>query len=645
MGIQGLLQLLKPIAKEDHLSSFRSKRVAVDGSILIYRACYSSAFELNQGINTTNYLRFIDKMIHLLKHYQIQVYFVLDGMGIQLKKAEACKNRSQEKEANKKKARELLSIGLTNEARKYFSRAIQIDQKIIENVVDYIDGLGGVNLIVAPYEADAQIAYLYKEKLVDFVITEDSDLLIYGCDNLFTKITDQGKGILVSLEQFHQEINNKSLINDENTSGTTSTEQMTPSKRLSLRISSALEETIKDPICRLFLQMNQDDRIRVCLLAGSDYFGHLKGLGLRKSIDMVAKFKSFDDLLWKIQSDSKFTEGLPEKYKESLEEVYKVFKYQRVFDPIMKKLVTLNPLPNDWKDSSNSTIGLEFENAQEWARGELDFRYQTKREKKRITREEIMGERKSYNFKREVSPFKGKEQTSQKAKRSQDEHEQSPWTKAKQNSLGRKPKKGEADIMSLSKKPQEIRNEENLDELFPEIAQVEFSNNGHEAIGIEELTDDEPIVKPEDHFGFLYEDSWTPTQENLNKQNSLLKTALDQKEKENKKVLVVDPAKNRKKGEFIDCLSGFSPLKQPKTPEKKGSLKTRSPSEASPLPLGSQRNRNNGEKQRSQSPIKDRKTETGPKGPKSLKGPEGTKEEKEICRFGGKRVKRNFFES
>lgn len=39
----------------------------------------------------------------------------------------------------------------------------------------------GVECIVAPYEADAQLAYLSREGIVDLVITEDSDLLVFGC--------------------------------------------------------------------------------------------------------------------------------------------------------------------------------------------------------------------------------------------------------------------------------------------------------------------------------------------------------------------------------------------------------------------------------------------------------------------------------
>lgn len=38
-----------------------------------------------------------------------------------------------------------------------------------------------VEFIVAPYEADAQLAYLIRSGAVDVVITEDSDCLPYGC--------------------------------------------------------------------------------------------------------------------------------------------------------------------------------------------------------------------------------------------------------------------------------------------------------------------------------------------------------------------------------------------------------------------------------------------------------------------------------
>merc|ERR1719478_235990 len=47
---------------------------------------------------------------------------------------------------------------------------------------------------VAPFEADAQLAYLCRVGWVHAVITEDSDLLAYGCPNTIFKMDRNGNG-------------------------------------------------------------------------------------------------------------------------------------------------------------------------------------------------------------------------------------------------------------------------------------------------------------------------------------------------------------------------------------------------------------------------------------------------------------------
>jgi len=49
-----------------------------------------------------------------------------------------------------------------------------------------------VEYIISPYEADAQMAYMVKEKIADFAITEDSDLIAYGCPLIITKLSWDG---------------------------------------------------------------------------------------------------------------------------------------------------------------------------------------------------------------------------------------------------------------------------------------------------------------------------------------------------------------------------------------------------------------------------------------------------------------------
>lgn len=52
---------------------------------------------------------------------------------------------------------------------------------------------------VAPYEADAQLAYLFMKEKVQMVITEDSDLLVFGVTKVFFKMDRAGNGIEVDL--------------------------------------------------------------------------------------------------------------------------------------------------------------------------------------------------------------------------------------------------------------------------------------------------------------------------------------------------------------------------------------------------------------------------------------------------------------
>lgn len=45
-----------------------------------------------------------------------------------------------------------------------------------------------VDCIVAPYEADAQLAFLNISGIADYVITEDSDLTLFGCKKVRSRI-------------------------------------------------------------------------------------------------------------------------------------------------------------------------------------------------------------------------------------------------------------------------------------------------------------------------------------------------------------------------------------------------------------------------------------------------------------------------
>jgi 5'-3' exonuclease len=48
---------------------------------------------------------------------------------------------------------------------------------------------------VAPYEADAQLAFLNKANIAQLIITEDSDLILFGCEKV-------AKYLLIVIENY-----------------------------------------------------------------------------------------------------------------------------------------------------------------------------------------------------------------------------------------------------------------------------------------------------------------------------------------------------------------------------------------------------------------------------------------------------------
>ena len=59
-----------------------------------------------------------------------------------------------------------------------------------------------IEFVVAPYEADAQMAYMVKSGVADFAISEDSDLIAYGCPKILMKLDFYSKAQVWDLAEF-----------------------------------------------------------------------------------------------------------------------------------------------------------------------------------------------------------------------------------------------------------------------------------------------------------------------------------------------------------------------------------------------------------------------------------------------------------
>lgn len=75
---------------------------------------------------------------------------------------------------------ELLRRGKSKLAVEQFRKCVDVTPEMAYAVIQALKA-AQIEYVVAPYEADAQLAYLEMKGIVDGIVTEDSDLLVFGC--------------------------------------------------------------------------------------------------------------------------------------------------------------------------------------------------------------------------------------------------------------------------------------------------------------------------------------------------------------------------------------------------------------------------------------------------------------------------------
>lgn len=88
----------------------------------------------------------------------------------------ACRNR----EVWKTKALRQLNSGDESGSYSAFAKAVSVSNGMIMKFIAVLRRMN-ITFYVAPYEADAQLAYMSRQKIIDVVISEDSDCVPYGC--------------------------------------------------------------------------------------------------------------------------------------------------------------------------------------------------------------------------------------------------------------------------------------------------------------------------------------------------------------------------------------------------------------------------------------------------------------------------------
>ena len=285
MGIHGLLPLVRDAIKNTHISTFTGKKVAVDGFVWLHRGCLTCAKELANNQQTTKYITYFMQQVQLLLNHGIRPLIDFDGCDLPAKRVTNEKRRNDRIEQIQI-AKKLEERGLITEASEHYQKTVEITPNVLYPLFERLRH-NHIEFIVAPYEADAQLAFLAYNKIVDLVITEDSDLIVYQSPLTIFKLDREGNCQSLSRSDF-----------------------------------------LKLPT---FSQMDQKMIIECCVLSGCDYLPSIPRMGIRTAIKRLLTYRSSEAVISGLRAEAKWE--IPNNYEQSFKDACAIFTQQRVFDP------------------------------------------------------------------------------------------------------------------------------------------------------------------------------------------------------------------------------------------------------------------------------------------------------------------------
>lgn len=328
MGIQGLLPLLKDVSSPVHVRNYAGKTLGIDAYVWLHRGAYACSREIAMGENTTRYVAYALSRIRMLQHFGVTPYLVFDGDKLPAKQHTE-DDRELRRYENLQRAKMLEREGKAQEARELFCKCVDITPEMAFQLIKVLQQ-ETISYVVAPYEADAQLAFLEANSIIDGIITEDSDLLVFGCKTVLFKLDQAGNCIEILQSRFWT---NKQLA----FSGWTPIE---------------------------FRQM--------AILSGCDYLPSIVGMGLKNAHRFLRRYKTIDKVLQAVRLEGKMR--VPQTYSREFRKAELTFVHQRVYDPRTNSLVTLTPLPDGTADEMLPFIGAPIANdvARGIAQGSID---------------------------------------------------------------------------------------------------------------------------------------------------------------------------------------------------------------------------------------------------------------------------------
>ncbi|EKM76744.1 hypothetical protein AGABI1DRAFT_78182 [Agaricus bisporus var. burnettii JB137-S8] len=319
MGIAGLLPALRSIQKTRHLSEFKGQTIAVDAYVWLHKGVYACATELAIGKPTHKYVDYAMHRVRLLRHYGVEPYVVFDGGPLPAKRGTESE-RKKRRDENLARGKALVAQGRHSQARDCFIKCIDVTPEMAYQLIKALRP-ENVQYIVAPYEADAQLAYLERKGLVSAILTEDSDLLVFGCKNVLFKLDHVANTVChISRTDF-----------------------------------GSVTSTAMDSSSINLHGWNDTQFRAMAILSGCDYLPSIPGIGLKTANNLMRKWKTAEAVIRAVTLEGK--KNVPNGYLQQYNLADRCFRFQRVYDPLEGKLVHLHDVAGEWDEESDIYVG------------------------------------------------------------------------------------------------------------------------------------------------------------------------------------------------------------------------------------------------------------------------------------------------
>lgn len=207
MGVNGLYSTINSMCPDCvttvNLKDLENKIIGIDTNLWLYQIVIATRGALgkdivnSKGQNITHIVGIINRIAFLKKH-KIKPVFIFDGKPPELK------YKTIEKRAKLKENANNLLKENTNDLD-LFKKSYKLTKSDCNDIKDLLS-MYGIPYVDSVGETDSQLGYMYKKRVINYIISEDCDILAFGGNKLIKGFsTKKSVFNLIDMEIFYEQ--------------------------------------------------------------------------------------------------------------------------------------------------------------------------------------------------------------------------------------------------------------------------------------------------------------------------------------------------------------------------------------------------------------------------------------------------------